>query len=59
MKLRKRERMVARAESELGNWLIEWRKRHDLSDAEYLQCLVEAMQLNLKWALRAERDPDE
>ncbi len=51
--------VVQQARNELSSAALDIQRRHDLTTAEYLAILVELMQSDLKYAIRAERHPDE
>lgn len=51
--------VVQQARNELSSAALDIQERHDLTTAEYLAILTGLMQSALKYALRAERHPDE
>jgi hypothetical protein len=55
MKLHPRHVPVEQARRELGSWLIDWQKRHDLTDAEFLALLSDAQTSRLWSHVRSER----
>ena len=50
---------VQAARNDMSSAAIDIQKRYDLTTAEYLSILTELMGSALKYALRAERHPDE
>lgn len=59
MRLHARTMPVGRAQSELGIWVWEWMKTHDLTYVEAVRCLLEVIQGITKYQLRQERHPDD
>jgi hypothetical protein len=47
---------VEHARRDLGLWLVDWQARHDLTDAECLLLVGEALTDRLRAGVRAERD---
>lgn len=58
MKLHKRTLPVQTAEVELHGMVNDWQQRHGLTDLEALGCIHAVAQRITKYALRAERHPD-
>jgi hypothetical protein len=59
VRIHPRTRIVQRAEIEIGDAVSEAIERHDLTIIEVTQILASAQLHWLKYALRAERHPDD
>lgn len=59
MKIHPRQAIVAAAQRELGDWLIGWRARHDLTLVEELICYQASTASALRSMLQQERHPDD
>ena len=59
LKLHARTMPVQKADVELHNFLVDWQSRHDLTFTEVAVLLAERQANVLKYALRAERHPDD
>lgn len=58
-KVHPRVMVVQKARNDLSGAALDIQARYELTTAEYLAILTELMQSALKYALRAERHPDE
>ena len=58
LRLHPRTRPVRKASGAFTDWLIGFQQEHELTDVELMQILTEGQQMVLKYALRAERHPD-
>ena len=59
MRTHPRRVVVAEAEGEIREFILKAARRHDLTDIELLTILSGQMASTLKYALRAERHPDD
>lgn len=59
MKLHPRFFIVKRADNELGMFVIDWAKRHDLTWTEIVRCLLNEASECTRYMLRSERHPDD
>lgn len=59
LRLHPRTMPVRKAGAVFTDWLINFQEERDLTDIEMMQILTEAQQMVLKYALRAERHPDD
>ena len=59
LKLHARTMLVQRASAELHTLILEFQERAGLTDIEMAVVLTERQQSVLKYALRAERHPDD
>ena len=59
LRLHPRTMPVQRAYAELGELLLEWETRHELTPIEAAMGMTEQLQRLLKYELRGERHPDD
>ena len=59
LRLHPRTRPVRKAAVVFIDWLIGFQEEHNLTDIEMMQIITEGQQMVLKYALRAERHPDD
>jgi hypothetical protein len=59
MRLSKRAQQASRARADLREHVFQWMQKHELTDLETAVILADLQSASLKYALRAERHPDD